>query len=91
MSDETGPDDPAWSLAVRRAGGRRGGVGTIRAARPTGVSPGTRLLILGELSCWLMFGRTLGHYDVTQSQIAGRTGISPGRLSRYITPASTPH
>ena len=27
-----------------------------RTARPTGISPGTWLLILGELSCWLIFG-----------------------------------
>jgi uncharacterized protein with PQ loop repeat len=27
-----------------------------RTARPTGVSPGTWLLILGELTCWLLFG-----------------------------------
>jgi uncharacterized protein with PQ loop repeat len=27
-----------------------------RTARPTGVSPGTWLLILGELTCWLIFG-----------------------------------
>jgi uncharacterized protein with PQ loop repeat len=27
-----------------------------RTARPTGVSSGTWLLILGELSCWLVFG-----------------------------------
>ena len=27
-----------------------------RTARPTGVSPGTWLLILGELTCWLTFG-----------------------------------
>jgi hypothetical protein len=27
-----------------------------RTARPTGISLGTWLLILGELSCWLVFG-----------------------------------
>ncbi len=27
-----------------------------RTARPTGISPGTWLLILGELTCWLAFG-----------------------------------
>jgi len=27
-----------------------------RTARPTGISSGTWLLILGELSCWLVFG-----------------------------------
>jgi hypothetical protein len=27
-----------------------------RTARPSGVSPGTWLLILGELSCWMTFG-----------------------------------
>jgi len=27
-----------------------------RTERPTGISPGTWLLILGELSCWLTFG-----------------------------------
>jgi uncharacterized protein with PQ loop repeat len=27
-----------------------------RTERPTGISPGTWLLILGELSCWLAFG-----------------------------------
>jgi hypothetical protein len=27
-----------------------------RTARPTGISAGTWLLILGELSCWMVFG-----------------------------------
>src|SRR6266536_1318085 len=48
-----------------------------RAARPTGVSSGTWLLILGELSCWLVFGVhksdprliTLGASGVTASAL----------------------
>jgi hypothetical protein len=46
-----------------------------RAARPTGASPGTWMLILGELSCWTIFGVhkadprliTLGFTGVTAS------------------------
>ena len=46
-----------------------------RTPRPTGVSAGTWLLILGELSCWLAFGLhkadprlvTLGAIGVTAS------------------------
>src|SRR5262249_45014832 len=60
-----------------------------RTARPTGVSPGTWLLILGELTCWLAFGLhktdprliTLGASGVTASALmltrirwASRTG-----------------
>ena len=48
-----------------------------RTARPTGISPGTWLLILGELSCWLTFGLyksdprliTLGLTGVTASAL----------------------
>jgi uncharacterized protein with PQ loop repeat len=48
-----------------------------RAERPTGVSAGTWLLILGELSCWLTFGLyksdprliTLGLTGITASTI----------------------
>jgi len=48
-----------------------------RTARPTGVSPGTWLLILGELTCWLAFGLhktdprliTLGASGVTASAL----------------------
>lgn len=48
-----------------------------RAGRPTGISAGTWLLILGELSCWLTFGLyksdprliTLGLTGVTASTI----------------------
>jgi uncharacterized protein with PQ loop repeat len=48
-----------------------------RAERPTGISAGTWLLILGELSCWLTFGLyksdprliTLGLTGVTASTI----------------------
>ncbi len=56
-----------------------------RTARPTGISSGTWLLILGELSCWMMaFGLhksdprliTLGVTGVTTSalMLAGSTG-----------------
>ena len=48
-----------------------------RTPRPTGVSPGTWQLILGELSCWLIFGLhksdprliTLGASGVTASAL----------------------
>ncbi len=48
-----------------------------RTARPTGISAGTWLLILGELTCWLIFGLhtsdprliTLGSCGVTASAL----------------------
>jgi uncharacterized protein with PQ loop repeat len=69
-----------------------------RTERPTGISPGTWLLILGELSCWLTFGLyksdprliTLGLTGVTASALMlariYRTGPRhrpvPGRACR---------
>jgi hypothetical protein len=51
----------ADQAALEPGNGRRGQVApslwaAYRTARPTGISSGTWLLILGELSCWLVFG-----------------------------------
>ena len=43
-----------------------------RTARPTGVSSGTWLLILGELSCWMVFGL---HTSDPRLIILGTSGI----------------
>jgi hypothetical protein len=43
-----------------------------RTAHPTGVSPGTWLLILGELSCWLIFGL---HKSDPRLITLGTTGV----------------
>jgi hypothetical protein len=43
-----------------------------RTARPTGAAPGTWLLILGELTCWLIFG--LGKSDPRLITL-GTTGV----------------
>jgi hypothetical protein len=77
-----------------------------RTARPTGISPGTWLLILGELSCWLTFGLyksdprliTLGLTGVTASALmlarihrTNRRGPSqPGGEVITIVPAGRP-
>jgi uncharacterized protein with PQ loop repeat len=48
-----------------------------RTAYPTGVSSGTWLLILGELSCWLMFG---WHESDPRLIILGGTGVTASAL-----------
>jgi uncharacterized protein with PQ loop repeat len=68
-----------------------------RAERPTGVSAGTWLLILGELSCWLTFGLyksdprliTLGLTGLTASALMLariRRARRPERTSRQEQP-----
>src|SRR5262249_54965737 len=46
-------------------------------ARPNGVSTGTWLLILGELSCWLAFGL---HKSDPRLIILGTTGVTASAL-----------
>lgn len=48
-----------------------------RTARPTGVSVGTWLLILGELTCWLTFGL---HKSDPRLITLGLTGVTAGAL-----------
>lgn len=48
-----------------------------RTARPTGISAGTWLLILGELSCWLAFGL---HEHDPRLIILGATGVTASML-----------
>ena len=48
-----------------------------RTARPTGISPGTWLLILGELSCWLIFGL---HESDPRLITLGLTGLAASTL-----------
>ena len=48
-----------------------------RAPRPTGVSAGTWLLILGELTCWLIFGL---HKSDPRLITLGATGVTAGAL-----------
>ena len=48
-----------------------------RSARPTGISPGTWLLILGELSCWTTFGV---HKSDPRLTILGLTGLAASLL-----------
>jgi uncharacterized protein with PQ loop repeat len=48
-----------------------------RTARPTGISPGTWLLILGELSCWTTFGV---HKSDPRLIILGLTGVAASLL-----------
>jgi uncharacterized protein with PQ loop repeat len=48
-----------------------------RTPRPTGISAGTWLLILGELSCWLAFGL---HKSDPRLLILGTTGITASLL-----------
>jgi hypothetical protein len=48
-----------------------------RTARPTGLSGGTWLLILGELSCWLSFGL---HKSDPRLIILGSTGVAASVL-----------
>jgi uncharacterized protein with PQ loop repeat len=59
-----------------------------RTARPTGVSAGTWLLILGELSCWLTFGL---HKSDPRLIVLGASGIAAsilmlGRISWTVVP-----
>ncbi len=67
-----------------------------RTARPTGVSSGTWLLILGELSCWLIFGLheadprliTLGASGITASALMLtriRRASGQGQPARAVT------
>jgi uncharacterized protein with PQ loop repeat len=48
-----------------------------RTERPTGLSPGTWLLILGELSCWLIFGL---HRSDPRLIVLGITGVTASLL-----------
>jgi uncharacterized protein with PQ loop repeat len=48
-----------------------------RTARPTGVSQGTWLLILGELSCWATFGL---HKSDPRLVVLGWTGVAASLL-----------
>jgi hypothetical protein len=48
-----------------------------RTARPTGISRGTWLLILGELSCWTIFGV---HQSDPRLLVLGSTGVAAGLL-----------
>jgi hypothetical protein len=48
-----------------------------RTARPTGISPGTWLLILGELSCWTVVGV---HKSDPRLIILGLTGVAASLL-----------
>jgi hypothetical protein len=48
-----------------------------RTARPTGISRGTWLLILGELSCWTVFGV---HKSDPRLMILGLTGVTASLL-----------
>jgi uncharacterized protein with PQ loop repeat len=48
-----------------------------RTARPTGISPGTWLLILGELSCWATFGL---HKSDPRLIVLGFTGVAASLL-----------
>lgn len=48
-----------------------------RTARPTGISQGTWLLILGELSCWTIFGV---HKSDPRLIILGLTGVAASLL-----------
>lgn len=48
-----------------------------RTAHPTGVSPGTWLLILGELSCWLIFG---WHESDPRLITLGASGVAASAL-----------
>jgi uncharacterized protein with PQ loop repeat len=62
-----------------------------RTARPSGISAGTWLLILGELSCWTIFGL----YELDSRLIAlGLTGVTASILMlarlRYTTRLHAP-
>jgi hypothetical protein len=48
-----------------------------RTPRPTGISRGTWLLILGELSCWTVFGV---HKSDPRLMILGLTGVAASLL-----------
>jgi uncharacterized protein with PQ loop repeat len=48
-----------------------------RTARPTGISQGTWLLILGELSCWTTFGV---HKSDPRLMVLGFTGVAASLL-----------
>jgi uncharacterized protein with PQ loop repeat len=65
-----------------------------RTAQPTGISAGTWLLILGELTCWLTFGLyqsdprliTLGACGIVSSALILARIRQAGRRQRNITP-----
>jgi len=48
-----------------------------RTARPTGISQGTWLLILGEVSCWMTFGV---HKSDPRLMVLGFTGVAASLL-----------
>ena len=67
-----------------------------RTARPTGISAGTWLLILGELTCWMMFGLhtsdprliTLGTSGIIVSALMLARICRTTRSGRSVLPAS---
>jgi uncharacterized protein with PQ loop repeat len=67
-----------------------------RTAQPTGISAGTWLLILGELTCWLAFGWqksdprliTLGACGVTASVLMLTRIYWSGKRQRQMRPAT---
>jgi len=67
-----------------------------RTARPTGISTGTWLLILGELACWMMFGLhtsdprliTLGTSGIIVSALMLARIHRTTRSGRPVLPAS---
>ena len=67
-----------------------------RTARPTGISAGTWLLILGELACWMMFGLhtsdprliTLGTSGIIVSALMLARICRTTRSGRSVLPAS---
>jgi hypothetical protein len=67
-----------------------------RTARPTGISSGTWLLILGELSCWMVFGLhtsdprliTLGTSGIIVSALMLARIHRTTRSGRPVLPAS---
>jgi uncharacterized protein with PQ loop repeat len=69
-----------------------------RTARPTGISAGTWSLILGELTCWLIFGLhesdprliTLGATGVTMSVLMLARVHRTSRMNRGPARASVP-
>lgn len=63
-----------------------------RTARPTGISSGTWLLILGELTCWMIFGLYKSDPRLITLGVTGMTAsaLMLARLHRILDPPAWP-
>jgi hypothetical protein len=64
-----------------------------RTARPTGISSGTWMLILGELACWLIFGLRESDPRLITLGVTGvaASALMLARIRHTRSPGPSPH